>query len=149
MASCQTTRWAGTSPYVKLVVTENASTSTATVSKLDWAVYYISDYPADASARTYTVKINGSVPSGGTGSYNINGVTGTKRMASGTVSINKTASTQKITFSVSFPFELTWSGQYKDTLSASRTVTVSAKPSYTITYNANGGSNAPGKQTKV
>lgn len=149
MASCQTTRWAGTSPYVKLVVTENASTSTATVSKLDWAVYYISDYPADASARTYTVKINKLIPSNGTGSYNINGVTGTKRMAGGTVSIDKTASTQKITFSVSFQFKLTWSGQYKDTLSASGTVTVSASPSYTITYNANGGSNAPGKQTKV
>lgn len=149
MASCQTTRWAGTSPYVKLVVTENASTSTETVSKLNWAVYYISDYPASASERTYTVKVNGSVPSGGTGSYNINGVTGTKLMASGTVSINKTASTQKITFAVSFPFNLTWSGQYKGTLSASGTVTVSAKPSYTVTYNANGGSNAPGKQTKV
>lgn len=149
MASCQTTRWAGTSPYVKLVVTENASTSTATVSKLNWAVYYISDYPASASARTYTVKVNGSVPSGGTGSYNINGVTGTKLMASGTVSINKTASMQGITFAVSFPFNLTWSGQYKGTLSASGTVTVSAKPSYTITYNANGGSNAPGRQTKV
>lgn len=148
MASCQTARWAGTSPYVKLVVTENASTSTATVSKLDWKLYYISDYPASASARTYTVKINGSVPSGGTGSYNINGVTGTKLMASGTVSINKTASTQGITFAVSFPFNLTWSGQYKGTLSASGAVTASAKPSYTITYNANGGSSAPGKQTK-
>lgn len=149
MASCQTARWAGTSPYVKLVVTENTSTSTATVSKLDWAVYYISDYPASASARTYTVKINGSVPSGGNGSYNINGVTGTKLMASGTVSINKSSSSQGITFAVSFPFNLTWSGQYKGTLSASGSVTVSAKPSYTVTYNANGGSNAPGKQTKI
>lgn len=149
MASCQTERWAGTSPYVKLVVTENASTSTETVSKLNWAVYYISDYPASASARTYTVTVNGSVPSGGRGSYNIDGVTGTKLMASGTVSINKKASTQGITFAVSFPFNLTWSGQYKGTLSASGKVTVSAKPSYTITYNANGGSNAPGKQTKV
>lgn len=149
MASCQTARWAGTSPYVKLVVTENTSTSTATVSKLDWAVYYISDYPASASARTYTVKINGSVPSGGTGSYSINGVTGTKKMASGTVSVNKGTSVQSISFSVSFPFNLTWSGQYKGTLSASGSVNVSAKTSYTVTYNANGGSNAPGKQTKI
>lgn len=149
MASCQTERWAGTSPYVKLVVTENSSTSTATVSKLDWAVYYISEYPAVASSRRYTVKINGTVPKNGTGSYNINGLTKTHRMANGTVSINKKSSAQKITFDVSFQFNLKWTGQYKGTLSASGTITVPAKPSYTITYNANGGLNAPGKQTKV
>lgn len=149
MASCQTERWAGTSPYVKLVVTENSSTSTATVSKLDWAVYYISEYPAVASSRQYTVKINGTVPKNGTGSYNINGLTKTHRMANGTVSINKKSSAQKITFDVSFQFNLEWTGQYKGTLSASGTITVPAKPSYTITYNANGGSNAPGKQIKV
>lgn len=149
MASCQTSRWAGSSPIVRLEVVENSSTSTATVSKLDWKVYYISDYPASASARTYTVKINGSVPSGGTGSYNINGVTGTNLMASGTVQVNKGTSTQSISFSVSFPFNLTWSKQYKGTLSASGSVTVSAKTSYTVTYNANGGSGAPGKQTKI
>lgn len=149
MASCQTERWAGTSPYVKLVVTENSSTSTATVSKLDWAVYYISEYPAVASSRKYTVKINGTVPTNGTGSYNINGLTKTHRMANGTVSINKKSSAQKITFDVSFQFNLEWTGQYKGTLSASGTITVPAKPSYTITYNANGGLNAPGKQTKV
>lgn len=148
MASCQTSRWAGTSPYVKLVVTENESTSTETVSKLDWSLYYISNYAAQtSSARAYTVTINGTNQK--SGSYNINGVTGTKLIASGTTSVNKGDSARSVSFSVSFAFNLTWSGTYKGTLSASSSVTVSAKQSYTITYNANGGSSAPGKQTKV
>lgn len=148
MASCQTTRWVSTAPYVRLIVNENKSTSTATISKLDWALYYISDTPAQASARTYTVKINGSVPANGSGSYNINGVTGTKKIAGGTVSINKSANSKSVSFFVSFPFKLSWSGHYQDTLTASGKINIPAITSYTIIYNANGGTSAPPAQTK-
>lgn len=148
MASCQTARWVSTAPYVRLVVNENKSTSTATVAKLDWALYYISDTPAQASARTYTVKINGSVPANGSGSYNINGVTGTKKITGGTVSINKSVNSKSVSFFVSFPFKLSWSGHYQDTLTASGKINIPATTSYTITYNANGGTNAPPTQTK-
>ena len=148
MASCQTTRWVSTAPYVRLVVNENKSTSTATVSKLDWALYYISDTPAKASARTYTVKINGSVPTNGSGSYNINGVTGTKKITGGTVSVNKSSNSKSVSFFVSFSFELSWSGHYQDTLTASGKINIPAITSYTIAYNANGGINAPPAQTK-
>lgn len=148
MASCQTTRWVSTAPYVRLVVNENKSTSTSTISKLDWALYYISDTPAQASARTYTVTINGSVPTNGSGSYNINGVTGTKKITGGTVSVNKSANSKSVSFFVSFPFKLSWSGHYQDTLTASGKINIPAITSYTIAYNANGGINAPPAQTK-
>ena len=49
---------------------------------------------------------------------------------------------------MSFGFNLTWSGTYKGTLTASGSISVAAKTSYTITYNANGGSGAPSSQTK-
>lgn len=133
MASCQTTRWVSTSPYVKLTVTQTSSTETTAV--LTWTAQYISDYPADvASSRTYTVKIGNTTK---TDSFNIDGKTGTHTMESGTVTINKTTSSQSITFSISFPFNLTWSGSYKGTLSASGSISVAAKTSYTIKFNPN------------
>ena len=146
MASCQTTRWVSTSPYVKLTVTQTAST--ATNATLTWTAQYISDYAANvAAARTYTVKIGSTTK---TGSFDIDGKTGTHTMDSGTVTITKTTSSQSVAFSISFPFELTWSGSYKGTLSASSSISVAAKTSYTIKFNANGGSlgSVPSSVTK-
>lgn len=146
MASCQTSRWVSTAPYVKLTLTQSGSTDTSVT--FDWTLQYIADYAANTNGngRAYTVKIGGSAVKEGT--YNIDGVTGTKTIANGSKTISKTTSAQTIAFSVSFAFNLTWSGSYKGTLSASGSVSVPAKTSYTITYNANGGSGAPGKQTK-
>ena len=146
MASCQTSRWVSTAPYVKLTVTQSESTDTAVT--LSWTLQYISDYAASTNGvgRAYTVKIGGSTVKEST--YNINGVTGTKTIASGTKTINKTTSTQTIAFSVSFAFNVTWSGTYGGTKSASGSISVAAKTSYTVTYNANGGSGAPSAQTK-
>ena len=146
MASCQTSRWVSTAPYVKLTVTQSGSTDTEVT--LDWTLQYISDYAANTNGkgRAYTVKIGGSTVKEGT--YNIDGVTGTKTIASGSKTISKTTAVQTIAFSVSFTFDITWSGSYKGTLSASGSISVPAKTSYTVTYNANGGSGAPGKQTK-
>lgn len=144
MASCSTTRWVSTSPYVKLTVEQTAST--ATTATLTYTLQYISDYAADASSRAYTIKINGSTVA--SGSYNIDGVTGTKTVKTGTVTITKGTSAKSIAFSVSFDFKLTWSGNYAGTLSASGSISVAAKTSYTVKYNANGGSGAPSAQTK-
>lgn len=145
MASCQTTQWVSSAPYVKLTVTESASTGST--STLSWTLQYIASYAASTnSARSYSVVIAGATVKSGT--YSINGVTGTHTIASGTKVINKTTSTQSISFSVSFAFNLTWSGSYKGTLSASGSYSVPAKTSYTIKYNANGGSGAPSSQTK-
>ncbi len=144
MASCSTNRWVSTAPYAKLTVTETAST--ATTATLTYTLQYISDYPADAGSRAYTIKINGSTAA--SGSYNIHGVTGTKTVKTGTVTITKGTSAKSIAFSVTFDFLLTWSGNYAGTLSASGSISVAAKTSYTVSYNANGGSGAPSAQTK-
>ena len=144
MASCKTSRWVSTAPYVKLTVTETSSTDTTAT--LSWKLQYISDYPASAGSRNYTVKIAGSTVKSGT--YNINGVTGTKNVASGTKVVTKTHAAQSISFSVSFDMKITWSGYYKGTVTASGSISVANKTSYTIGYNANGGSGAPEAQTK-
>lgn len=145
MASCSTSRWVSTAPYVKLTVTETSSAATS--STLTWTLQYISDYPASTSvAKAYTVKIAGSTVKEGT--FNINGKTGTHTIATGTKTITKTTSAQSIAFSVSFTFNLTWSGTYGGTKSASGSISVAKKTSYTISYNANGGSGAPSAQTK-
>ena len=146
MASCQTARWVSTAPYVVLTVTQTESTDTAVT--LSWTLQYKADYAANTNGvgRAYTVKIGGSVVKEGT--YNIDGVTGTKTIASGTKTINKSTAAQTIAFSVSFAFNLTWSGTYGGTKSASSSISVAAKTSYTVTYNANGGSGAPSNQTK-
>ena len=146
MASCQTSRWVSTAPYVKLTLTQSGSTDTSVT--FDWTLQYISDYAANTNGvgRPYTVKIGGTTVKEGT--YDIDGVTGTKTIASGTKTISKTTAAQTIAFSVSFTFNLTWSGSYKGSLSASGSVSVPAKTSYTVSYNANGGTGAPGAQTK-
>lgn len=145
MASCQTSRWVDTAPYVTLTV--NVSSQTETAATLSYTLTYTADYPASTSnAKNYTVSINGSTVASGT--YSIDGKTGTYTIKSGTVSITKGTSAKSISFSTSFGFNLTWSGVYKGTLSASGSITVKAKNSYTIKYNANGGSGAPSNQTK-
>lgn len=146
MASCSTSRWVLTAPYVKLTVTEESSTATSAT--LAWKLQYIADYAAStSSARSYTVKLGGSVVKEGT--YSINGKTGTYTIASGTKTIDKTTSSQSISFSVSFAFNLTWSGSYAGTKTASGSISVAAKTSYTVKYDANGGSGAPSSQTKT
>lgn len=148
MAYCQTTRWVSTSPYVKLTVTEDASAATETTAKLTWTLQYISDYaPSTSSARAYSVKIAGETVKEGT--FDINGKTGTITIASGSVTgVARGTAAKSIAFSVSFAFNLSWSGSYKGTLTASGSISIAAKTSYTIKYSANGGSGAPSSQTK-
>ena len=145
MASCQTSQWGNSSPYVKLTVTQ--SSSTETTATLSWTLQYIASSAASTSvAKAYTVKIAGATVKEGT--YSINGKTGTYTIASGTYEVAKGTSAKSVAFSVSFAFNLTWSGTYKGTLSASGSISVAAKTSYTIKYNANGGSGAPSSQSK-
>lgn len=145
MASCKTSQWTSTSPYVKLTVTQSSSTDTTAT--LSWTLQYIADSAASTStARSYSVVINGSTVESGT--YSINGVRGTKEIASGTKKITKTHSSQTIPFSCSFDFKLTWSGTYAGTKSASGSISVAAKTKYTVSYNANGGSGTLSSQTK-
>lgn len=147
MASCQTTQWSNqNTPYARLTVTETSST--ATTSTLSWTLQYIApNSDAHTSvAKAYSVVIAGSTVA--SGSYDINGKVGTYTVTSGTKVINKTTYAQTISFSLSFTFNLTWAGVYGGTYSASGSTTVGTKSSYSISYNANGGSGAPSSQTK-
>lgn len=144
MASCITSEWVSTAPNAKLnVVIKSETETTAT---LEWTAYYIAESPASAGSRDYNVKVNGSTVK--SGSYNINGKKGTYTLASGTVTISKSTTSKSISFSISFAFQLTWSGVYRGTLTANGSITVGAKKSYSIKYNENGGLNAPASQTK-
>lgn len=145
MATCQTAQWVSTSPYVKLTVTESANT--ATTATLSWTLQYIASYAANTSvSKTYTVYIGGTKVSGGT--FSIDGKTGTHTIKTGTQTITKTTNMQTISFSCSFAFNLTWSGSYKATATASGSIQVGPKTSYPITYNANGGTGAPSRHLK-
>lgn len=148
MAYCITTQWVDYAPQAKLTVVQNTSKSDGDTAALDWTLEYVAHgYAASTStARSYIVSIDdGRVASG---TYNINGVASTKTINSGTVYVNKSTSATNVSFIVSFAFNLTWSGVYKGTLTASSTISIPAKTSYSVTYNANGGIGAPAKQTK-
>lgn len=147
MASCTTTQWVSYAPRAKLEVTQTATT--ATTATLTWKLYYLtSGYAASCSgARAYTVTIGESTVK--TGTYDINAKKGSSYLiASGTKTIDKTTSSQTISFGVSFTFNLTWSGVYGGTKTASGSITVAAKDRYTVSYNANGGTGAPSSQKK-
>lgn len=90
-----------------------------------------------------TANINGSTSSyTGSGYYS---ASGTYTMGTKTLSIAKTHSAQSITVKATVTSTYAWSGHSS---TASATVSVPAKTSYSITYNANTGSGAPGSQTK-
>lgn len=147
MASCITNRWASTAPYFQLTVTQSSSSNTTVT--LSYTVQYIAQYAASTSGagnRTISVTIDGS--SVGPFTFAINGKTGTHTVATGTKTVNKSTSARNVAFSISVPMNLTWSGSYGGTMSGSGSISISAKTSYTISYNANGGSGAPGSQTK-
>lgn len=148
MASCITEQWDGRSaPQLKLTVTNNSSAESEKEAVLSWKLEYIASYAASTgSSRSYSASINGSTVA--SGSYDINGLKGTYTIASGNKKITKTTSAQTISFSCSMAFNLTWSGNYAGTKSASGSIGVSKKTSYSVTYTANGGSGAPSSQTK-
>lgn len=145
MASCITPQWVSYAPQVRLTVNQSSSTDTSVT--LSWTLEYISAYAASSSgARAYTVTIDGATAK--SGSYDINGVTGTRTIASGTKTVSKSTAARSVSFGVSFAFNLTWSGVRGNTKEASGSISIGAKTSYTVSYNANGGSGAPGSQTK-
>lgn len=146
MASCTTSTWGNSySPRVTLNV--SVSSNGGATATLSWSLVYSASYAAYSSAaKSYSVVIDGSTVK--SGSYSIGGKTGSHTIASGTKTVNKSTSARTVSFSCSFGFNLTWNGSYSGTRSASGSLSISAKSSYTVSYNANGGSGAPGNQTK-
>lgn len=146
MASCITSQWANYSPQIQLTVTGvNAS---STIHRLSWTLQYVGHgyAPRTTGGRAYNVVIAGETVANG--SYDINGKSGTYTIASGTKDISRDYSNKTISFSLSFAFNLTWSGVYSGTRTASGSMNIPARPSNQYTFNANGGSGAPGAITK-
>lgn len=115
---------------------------------LNWYADYVAHgYAAytNGRPRNWSINIDGQVRSG---SYNINGQTGTFRLGSGQIRVNKQHAYRNINVSCSMVMDFTWNGSYLGTASASGTHPIGEKASYTVSYNANGGSGAPGNQTK-
>lgn len=91
-----------------------------------------------------TRNISGSTNTASSSTYFSAG--GTYTMGSAyTKTITKTHSAQSISVKVTITSTYAWSGHSS---TASATISVPAKPSYSITYNANNGSGAPSAQTK-
>lgn len=147
MASCITSKWGDNySPQVQLTV--NQSSSNGGTVTFSWTLQYIAGYKAytNGNGRFYSVVIDGSTVKSGT--YDINQKVGTYTIASGSKTVNKSTSSRNVSFSCSFNFDVTWAGSYSGTRSASGSISISAKESHTVSYNANGGSGAPSSQTK-
>lgn len=146
MATCITSSWSNLAPQARVTVWVDSETGST--AKLGWKLEYIAVEAASTStSKSFTVKVAGQVV--GSGSYNIDGKVGVNQITSGYVEVDKTTSAQTIAFSVSFAFNLTWSGVYGGTKSASGSISVAAITSYKITYDANGGTAAPSAQTKL
>lgn len=146
MATIQTTQFgSSTCPQVQLVVT--LSTTTTNTTTLTWTLKWVTyGYTFNTSnAKSYSVTIGGSTVKSGT--FDINGKSSTT-IASGTQTVTKGTSAKSLSFGLSFAFNASWSGTYAGTKTASGSISVPAKPSYKITYAANGGSGAPSTQTK-
>lgn len=146
MATLKTSQFgSGTCPQAQLDVT--VSSNTATTATLSWTLKWVTyGYTVSASSsKSYTVKINGSVVASGT--CTINGKT-SYTIKSGTVTINKGTATKSIPLSLSFDMSYYWGSTYGGTKTASGSISIGAKTSYKISYNANKGSGAPSAQTK-
>lgn len=147
MASCITSQWSNsTSPQVRLTV--DAVNVNSSTTNLNWKLEYVGHgYPPHSyGGRAYSVTVAGETVA--SGDYDINGLTGTYTIASGTKQVTRGTSNQTVSFSLSFAFNLTWTGVYSGTRSASGSITVPARPSSIYSFDANGGSGAPSAVTK-
>ena len=150
MATCTTPQSPqnSTSPQFKLTVTENKSKSTGDKAWLDWKLEYVTHgYTVVSAAKNaYTVKVNGTTVSkkspvdlDGRSSFTIE---------TGSIKVSKSTSAKNVAFSVNVTWGITWADVYVATKSASGTIQISAKASYTVSFIANGGTGAPSPQTK-
>lgn len=147
MARISTGSWTSTgAPYMYLDY--DLASIDGDTDRLNYTAYYYgsSGVYTNGVARPWSVKVNGSTVK--SGSYNINRVSGTHTLGSGYVDIALGHSIKTTTVSISFYFDISWSGSYAGTRTASGTTNSRAKTSYTVSYNANGGSGAPSAQTK-
>lgn len=116
---------------------------------LRWTLWYVAHGYAlyTGNLKWADAKINGQAVYGA--NISVNGVTGTVQLGTGTYTIWKNHGWQNIPIYCGINFgSAKWNGATMGARTASGTVGVAARTSYTVSYNANGGSGAPGNQTK-
>lgn len=126
------------------IKSENQTSAT-----IEWYVDFVAHgYAAytDGAGRVYEVWIDDGPAHNST--YNINGQAGTVRLASSTKTVPKTYSGRNVPIGIGWGFNVTWNGVYGEWLGADGSIYIGPKTSYTVAYDANGGSGGPGNQTK-
>ena len=135
---------AGYNAFRAVLVYETTSTSETSYTLKASVKCQMGDGHDSGSNFSATATVNGSSSSGtGSGYYSAGSTSGV--IASKSVAISRTHTAQTITLSGSVKSTYAWSGK---TSSTSATITVPAKSSYKVSFNANGGSGAPSAQTK-
>lgn len=128
MASCTyNPRIDSVNPYAVLNVTQQSQNVAANTSvvRYELLIYRPSAIYSSAS-KSYSITVNGARVKSGTTTI---GGSGTKSIASGTTTISHNADgTKSISFSFSLDFEITWSGRWIGTGSASGSMTLSTIP---------------------
>lgn len=141
----------GYSPYVTLSVSTSGGSASNNTCTVSYTLSYHtrgSTVNTNGQGRAYTINIDGQRI---TGKYNIDGKSsGTIRTGSVTVARASNGGARSISCSVSFTFDITWSGTYVGTRSGScRVNTTSITRTFSVKFDANGGSGAPSAQTKT
>lgn len=154
MASIISAQWASYSPRIRLTVTTASKSNTSV--KFDWKFEYYAYSPTNTSRKkNYTVRFqtgNNDWSTVASGSYDIDGKKGWHTVRTGTYTVKRGHSATTLGFKCSMTMDITWGGVKKDAISAttnsSTRIDINAKPSYSITYNLNGGSGSFPAQTK-
>ena len=142
-----TPQWVSGSPQAKLVIYDSNPTEAGTATKLKWTLYYVASSAAVSSVnKTWKVDIDGVIVKSGT--FSINGKTGTHTIASGETLVARKKTSRSFYVGVIFEFNLTWRGVYGGERQMYGAITIPSISNTKITYNANGGSGAPSAQTK-
>lgn len=115
----------------------------------DWYIYYDAHGYA-AYTNGYARSVSAMVGNGPAydRSININGITGTQLVSKGSDYVWKQKQQRWVPMTVSFGIDVTWNGSYAGTTYANGGFYIDPITSYSVKYNANGGSGAPGNQTK-
>lgn len=144
MASCSWSSGLTNAPTLTLNIYQNSDSNTGTYS----LVMKRPGRVTSSDQKEFSVTINGTKVKSGT---TLIGGVGDLHITSGSWSVAKNPNGQT-TFSFSFYCELglTWSGHQTGNASGNGSTTIYyPKATYTVTYDANGGSNAPSSQTKT
>lgn len=134
-------------PQLRMEVAEQSVTNASVT--YAWSLYYVAHGLAASTggvSKAYWVSFNAQVVS--SGYFNINGIGGTAGITNGTFTVAREKSDVNVGFGCSMDFNITWAGVYGGNKATNGVVTVPRKPSWTISFNANGGTGAPGSMTK-